>query len=121
MKASLAHHRANVGVWKDFATNILERSKQEVTKFLLEGKFWLEIVWKTNLVANLDQLDIKNLDEELDNNIYEPINILEEVDYEIVDVLAKALFKVKPIYFVVEVSHIDYMCLEVRIKGTCMS
>ena len=54
MKASLAHHRANVGVWKDFATNILERSKQEVTKFLLEGKFWLEIVWKTNLVANLD-------------------------------------------------------------------
>ena len=61
------------------------------------------------------QVDVNDLDKELDNNIYEPTNILDEVNYGM-DVMARAL-KVKPIYFVGGVSRIDYMYLATRING----
>ena len=58
----------------------------------------------------------RNLDEGLDNKIYEPLVILNEVDDGVMEVVVGAE-KVKPLCFVVGVSHIDHLYLATKING----
>ena len=62
------------------------------------------------------QANGRDLDEGLDNKIYEPLVILNEVDDGVMEVVVGAE-KVKPLCFVVGVSHIDHLYLAARING----
>ena len=62
----------------------------------------------------LAQANVRDLDEGLDNK-YEPLDILDEVDDRVIEVMVGAT-KVKPLCFVVGVSHIDNLYLAVRIN-----
>ena len=62
------------------------------------------------------QANVRDLDEGLDNNNYEPLDILDEVEDGLMEVAARAA-KVKPLCFVVGVSHIDNLYLATKING----
>ena len=67
----------------------------------------------TKVMAPQDKA--RNLDEGLDN-IYGPLNILDEVDDGTIEVVVGTI-KVKPICFVLGVSYIDHLYLEANIDG----
>ena len=62
------------------------------------------------------QANVRDLDEGLDNNKYEPLDILQEVGDGAIEVMIVAT-KTKPLCFVVGVSHIDHLCLAADING----
>ena len=62
------------------------------------------------------QANVRDLEEGLDNNNYEPLDILDEVEDGLMEVTAGAA-KVNPLCFAVGVFHIDHLYLAARING----
>ena len=62
------------------------------------------------------QANVRDLDEGWDNNNYEPLDILDEMEDGLMEVTTGAA-KVKPLCFVVGVSHIDHLYLAAKING----
>ena len=64
----------------------------------------------------LAQANVRDLEEGLDNNNYEPLDILDEVEDGLMEVTAGAA-KVNPLCFAVGVFHIDHLYLATRINS----
>ena len=62
------------------------------------------------------QANVRDLDEGWDNNNYEPLDILDEMEDGLMEVTTGAA-KVKPLCFAVGVSHIDHLYLAAKMNG----